>query len=379
TLFLAVAGFISGTWMHESKGARTFVILALGAIPANFAILGALIYSQGSWDTAAAAYPAFVTWRVEHLSSALITAAGSLLVLIPVVWLGFLVLARRSAPAFTALYLVSNAAMLIPLRETLAVACLFAGLSVVVWWLVTRSTRQDMSLRTLEGILARALHLLPLVVILGRSLWLHSGDTLLLTAASLMVFILLRQISTQLNPKSLPRRALELVSLIPAVTTAATLSAVFMDISFNLYPWVVPVFALSSAGLIFELSLRASGGGSGYRRLSAALVTIGLLLNLMWFGGLLTSSLCLIVGLVVLIYGHSIEQRLIFALGSLNLLVGITFQASYTAEFFNLAGWGSLALLGITAIIASSLVERHGARLKEYLSNWHHQFRSWEY
>ncbi|MCP4042502.1 MAG: hypothetical protein GY731_11200, partial [Gammaproteobacteria bacterium] len=157
TLFLAVAGFISGTWMHESKGARTFVILALGAIPANFAILGALIYSQGSWDTAAAAYPAFVTWRVEHLSSALITAAGSLLVLIPVVWLGFLVLARRSAPAFTALYLASNAAMLIPLRETLAVACLFAGLSAVVWWQVTRSTRQDMSLRTFEGILARAL------------------------------------------------------------------------------------------------------------------------------------------------------------------------------------------------------------------------------
>ena len=43
---LAAIGLASGYWLKESKGARLLLTLALISVPANFAILGAFLFSQ---------------------------------------------------------------------------------------------------------------------------------------------------------------------------------------------------------------------------------------------------------------------------------------------------------------------------------------------
>lgn len=43
---MAAIGLASGHWLKEGKGARLLLTLALVSVAANFAILGAFIYSQ---------------------------------------------------------------------------------------------------------------------------------------------------------------------------------------------------------------------------------------------------------------------------------------------------------------------------------------------
>jgi hypothetical protein len=97
TVGLAIIGFASGHWLGESKGARLLLIIALASVPANFAILGAFMYEQASLDAVNAVYPSVAHWKVNALSTAVMANVGGVLILAPVVWLGFMVLSRRSA------------------------------------------------------------------------------------------------------------------------------------------------------------------------------------------------------------------------------------------------------------------------------------------
>ncbi|HBD11786.1 MAG TPA: hypothetical protein DCZ13_06535, partial [Porticoccaceae bacterium] len=90
---LAAIGLASGHWLQESKSARLLTTLALISIPANFAILGALIYSQ-SGSLLVGDYPSYVAWTTDSLRTALVTTGFAFLVLIPTIFLGFSILAR---------------------------------------------------------------------------------------------------------------------------------------------------------------------------------------------------------------------------------------------------------------------------------------------
>ena len=69
TGLLAAAGFAMSHGLKETKGARLFFGLALVSVPANFTILGALLYSVFQWDGALTTYPGFATWQIENVAS----------------------------------------------------------------------------------------------------------------------------------------------------------------------------------------------------------------------------------------------------------------------------------------------------------------------
>ena len=82
---LAAIGLASGHWLKEGKGARLLLTLALVSVSANFAILGAFIYSR-SPTALSADYPDFVAWTVGSQSTALIITAAAMVILLPVVF-----------------------------------------------------------------------------------------------------------------------------------------------------------------------------------------------------------------------------------------------------------------------------------------------------
>ncbi len=379
TAGLAAIGFASGHWLRETKGARLFLAIALASVPANFAILGGFLYSQWGVEAGNIAYPAFAHWNAESVTAALLTTASGLVVLAPVIWLGFRVLARRSAWSLTWLYLLTNVALLIPVREVAVIGWLLLALTVVVLRQLTQASKTDTALKTPEGFIARGLQLLPLFLLLGRNLWLYAPDVFLVTIMSLMAFMMLRQVSQQLDRNTKLRTLIERFSILPAVITGLSASVLIHDLHYVNFTMLLPVFGFITAALVLEISMRAANSGALYRRLAAVIVSTALFANLMLFGGVVTAALCLASGLFILVYGYMVEQRVVFILGALTLAAGLLHQVVLALQVFDLGSWGSLALLGSGAILIGSAIERYGSQMKARLHAWGGQFRSWEY
>jgi hypothetical protein len=378
TVGLAIIGFASGHWLGESKGARLLLIIALASVPANFAILGAFTYAQASLDAVNVVYPSVAHWKVDALSTAVMVNVGSVLILAPVVWLGFMVLSRKSALRLTTLFMLTNAALLIPVRAPEYIAMLLFALTVLVAKQSLKSAVLDTGLRTSEGIIARLLLYVPLGVILGRNIWLYAADGFMFAVLSIIVFIMFRQVAIQLGRDSQFRKILEIGSVMPALAFGLGVCAVAIDVLRDPLVWLFPVFAVSVAVMLLELSTRVVNGALLYRRLAAALLSVAVVANLIVFSSVATAAACLLVGLLVLTYGYMVEQRIVFVLGTITLLAGLVYQMQFAIDMFNLGSWGSLAALGVAAILIGSTIERHGVKIKTRVNGWSQRFKQWE-
>ena len=403
TVVLAIVGLVSGHWIRENKGARLFLALALGSVAVNFTILGSLIYSQFHWDIAPTFYPQFATWQADSLHSALITAGASVVLLAPLTFLGFLTLARRSALRLTLMSMLSSAALLLPIRSSETVTAVLVALTIVLIHQLAATTRRDNTLQNAEGRFARIVPLIPLGIMLGRSLYLYSIDAFLIAAGGFITFAVMRQVSLQMDLKSKLRIGIECLSIAPALVTAVSsawlvsetllrigiehLSAatsfggssawLISETFSNADRYSLPVAGIVFACMVFELSLRSSGGGAGFRRIASIGLAMSVLVNLFVVGGVTTAALCLLVGLTLIIYGGSVQQRVVAGLGLVTLLFGLGFQVSYAIDAFDFGSWGSLALLGTVAIVAGSILERHGINIKTRLTAWRGQLGAW--
>lgn len=378
TVGLAVIGFASGRWIGESKGARLLVALALASIPASFAVAGGFLYSQFGPNAAGMLYPAFATWQVDSPTAALWVAASAMLLLTPVARLGFMVLTRRFAWRFTALYMISNSLLLLPIRDPVLVGWGALALVVAVLAVITRTARSEVALRTPEGVIARGLQIVPPLLLLARNAWLYSPNDVLFTLMAIIAFLLLRHVALLLAPAGRTRALIEAVSLLPAAAASIGTMEV-LDRTIHLAgDLLLPGFALIFAGLTLEIATRAGRGGAGYRRLAAAVVSVGLIANLLLFADGATATLCLVFGLAAVVAGHMAEQRSVFALGLITLIVGLVYQLHFVIALFDLGSWASLALLGVAAILFGSAIERHGQRLKHIAAKWGRQFRAWD-
>jgi hypothetical protein len=378
TVGLAMIGFASGHWLGESKGARLLLIIALASVPANFAILGAFMYSQASMDALNVVYPSVAHWKVDGLTTAIAANAVGVLILAIVSWLGFMVLSRKSALRLTVLFLLTNAALILPVRIPEVIALMLLVLTVIVAKQSLQSAGKDTALRTPEGMIARLLLYVPLGVIVGRNLWLYSADGFMFSILSVIVFILFRQVAMQLNRDSTLRKILEIGSVAPALTFGFGVCVVALDVLSDPLVWLLPVFAISVSILLLELSTRVAKGALLYRRFAAALMSIAVVSNLVLFSSVATAAVCLAVGLAVLVYGYMVEQRIVFALGTITLLAGLIYQMQFAIDMFNLGSWGSLAALGVAAILVGSTIERHGVKMKTYLTGWGRRIKQWD-
>jgi len=374
---LAAIGLASAYWLKESKGARLLLTLSLISVPANFAILGAFIFSQ----TAAidfSAYPHYVAWTVGSLTSALLSNGIALLVLIPVTFLGFTVLARSMSVKLSVLFLLSNATLLLPLRDPQLVGFMVLALTFVVIYLSRKTASHNAAAKTNEGIIALGLQLLPLAVLMGRSLWLYSADLFLLTVLFISVFFIVRQISRYLGINSRISGLLEGLSVLSAISFGFLLIETLQVITQFPYEILFPLGITSSMAMIYDISYRNHDRAGIYRRFAVAGLVIGMAVNLLDNAGFAVSLITIVTGAGVSFWGYKFKQRNPFSGGIILILLGVAQQLYELVYHFDIGNWAGLAILGVAFIIIASMMESKGSNIKRRLAGWKTRLDQWE-
>ena len=377
TAVLALIGLASAKFIKEAKGARLLLILALVSVPINFAILGAFIFA-GDGGELFAQYPAYMTWSVGSMQTALTLSAVAFLIIAPVTALGYKVLARSVYKQSSLLFLIGNIILLLPFRQPAMVAlfALAAGACLIVFHLV--SLRKDLTIKTAEGKIAFGLQFLPIVILLGRSFWLYSFDNILISCASMIVFIAFRQITLMMSERSGARILLEAISIGLSLICALSfgLSLMSLDLSNAI---VIGLTTMVAASMVFEISLRGKLRAASYRIFATVIMVSGLMLNFLLFKDPLAALILLFVGAVMMVASYVFQQKALFIGAMILIVTGLYYQIGHLMTYFEFNYWIALASLGILSIVSGSYLEANGNRIKQWFRQSKKRLNKWEY
>lgn len=167
----------------------------------------------------------------------------------------------------------------------------------------------------------------------------YAADTVLFTVFTEIVFLVLRQIALELKLQGGWRATVERFSVIPALFFASGIASLVVG------AWPDAEYLVMSAVLL-EISLRADSGDAGFRRAAVLILAGGLLANLILLPSIAWAAVCLFGGFAIMVYGFSVEQRIVFSMSVVKLLVGLGYQGNYVIHIFDLGSWGRLGALG---------------------------------
>ncbi|MGH0032909.1 MAG: hypothetical protein ACQGVC_24215 [Myxococcota bacterium] len=380
TGLLGVLGFVWGLRANDAKGARTFLALAAGLVPAHFCILGGLVYSRFSWDGPLTPVARYATWVAPDGASALLAVGLTLAVLGAVTALALVALARARAGWFGGLYLVANALLLVPTRDPSVVAGLAALAMTAAAVCELRVARREPTLRTLEGVFVRVMPWLPPGILLVRSALHYDLSALYGAVATAAVGLGAtalageRRIAPPLRA-ALRGSALASLALSAAFATRAADLALALPES-ALLPLGGALFASVATGL--SLLAGREVWGVAYRRAAAWVLLASMALDLAFFPGVIAAVACLLTSVAALSYGFLTQRRSIFLAGGVGALLSLVTHLRAAIDLYALSHWGSLALVGVAVILAATWVERRGAGFAETFAAWRDRLAAWE-
>lgn len=375
TVLLAVLGLGSGHFLQEGKGARLLMGLSLVSVVANFAILGAFLFAAQS-SMQLYQYPDYMTWSLGSMGRALYTTAGALPVLLVVIALGFMALSRGISKRMSLLFVMTNATLLIPLRDPMLVATMGSLLAFTTLFITRHTARHYVGSKTLEGSVVLMLQFLPLAVLMVRNMWLYSAEVMLVTTSLLMAFVLFRQLGMIMEVGSRMRGILNDVSVLVALFSGISIGASLLEV--HAAPaWAIFCGTVLSSALSYEVGCRDGRQQGFYRVIAALLMALGLLLNLLLNMGLLSAVMALCTGLLMLLVSYQIKQRSMLWSGMVLLLAGMLYLMGQVFNQFELGSWAILAMVGVCAILIGSMLESRGGRIKPLLLAWRSRYADW--
>ena len=362
---LTAAGLLMSSLLKEQRGSRVFITLALLSVPVNFTVIGALLYSVIPLDTMALNYPGYAHWQVGGLSDLAIGLAAAVVVLGPVVWAGFSVLARSASAWLSMALIASSAILLIPVRAELWSAGIAVCSTVVLWLICKRYSAGSLALKTTEGKLAIALLFVAPVIVAARSLFLYDVNGALLLVISVGFYVNCRQILTGLKKPG------ALSSVLTLLTSAAIGGVVLsaMELLANFLPEQWMLFSVSIGLLLLSHDLlRVSPNpvlsGTIGLIFSATATFVLVAMTVFWAGMILWVALAMIAIVVV---GSTLKINLVTLTGAIGLLALISLNAVELLLHANtvwtsllMTGWWGVAAGGALAILAGSLIDRAG-------------------
>lgn len=362
---LTAAGLAMSMLLKEQRGSRVFISLALLSVPVNFTVIGALLYSVVPLDSMALSYPGYAHWQVSSVSDLALGLAAGLVVLGPVIWLGFSVLARSARSWLSVALIASSAILLIPVRAELWSAGLAIGTTVLLWLVCKRYSSDSLALKTTEGKLAITLLFVAPVIVAARSLFFYDVNGVLILVLSAGFFVYCRQILAGLAKPGALSAALTLL------TGAAILGVCIStgDLLVNFIPESWVLFSVSIGLLVLSNDLlRVSPNPvmSGVIGLIfAGVSTLALVATtIFWSGMTLWVALALIA---IVAWGSYFKVRLVALLGVIGLAGLLSLNAAELLLHVNtmwttvlMTGWWGVAAIGALAIIAGSMIDRAG-------------------
>ena len=370
TGLLAGAGFALSHGLKEAKGARLFFGLSLVSVPANFTILGALLYSVFQWDGALTTYPDYATWEIQDLASIGMTMAGAMLVLLPVSMFAFAIMARHSAKPLSLHFFALNALLLLPVRSSLA-AGVVALIGMAYALTVVRGiVGKDKALKTGEGRFAIATLFIPAGIILFRSMYFYNVDSLMVAMLSLAAFLAARQASTLPGRNSRLALGLEMLSTPLAICFATALTDAMAGTIGSVF--LAPLFSVAYATLALDLIHRTES-----RYFAKAIgvsisffVTVVFVLSVAGYPSALEAFLCLAAGILLFLAGVSLRKSFTSVAGLITVSAAVLFGFDAMLAVVITSSWIELAIFGASTIAAGSVLDRHGVAMKMRINNW---------
>ena len=374
TGLLTAAGFAMSHGLKEAKGARMFFGLALVSTPANFTILGALLYSVFQWDGALTTYPGFATWQIENAASTSITLAGAMIVLLPVTFFCFSVMARHSARSLSLHFLLLNALLLLPIRSSLAAGAVALIGVVYALHVVGLMAGKDRALKTGEGKFALTTLFIPIGIILFRSMYFYQVDALLVAMVSMAFYLAARQASIFPGRSERVALMLEAISVPIALSVAVSLTNAFSPMLSAAME--APFFAAVYTAMAFDLLRRTES-----RKLAkligvtvSAFVALSFIFSVAISPSAGTAILALVAGGLLMLAGIALRNIVALSAGILTMVAGVSFGLDEIVHLIVTSGWIELAIFGATAIALASVLERHGVAIKLRLVKWFEGF-----
>jgi len=371
TGLLAAAGFAMSHLVKETKGARLFFGLALVSIPANFTILGALLYSVFQWDGGLTAYPGYADWRIEDVASIGVTMSAAMLVLVPVTLFCFAIMARHSAKPLSIHFLLLNALLLLPIRSSVAAGTIALAGVLYALTVMGKMTRSNRALKTGEGKFALATLFIPLGIILFRSMYFYQVDSLMIAMVGLVLFLAARQASLFPDRSARLAMALELVSWPIAMIVALALTDAFEPgLSSGLK---APIFAATYAALALDV-IRRTGSKVLAKMIGVSIsiaVALSFTLSVALSPSAMTALLSIAAGTTLLLWGAAARRLMTIIAGLVTLGAGGLFGFEAIVQLIITSSWIDLAIFGATAIALGSIIDRHGVAMKLRLTKWY--------
>ena len=269
--------------------------------------------------------------------------------------------------------------LLLPQRDPNTVAAIAAGLLGFLLLLDRRFFARAAMLKHRDGVTMRLALLLPLLILVGRSLMLHGGSPVLvgfvLVSFGGFMFLGWPSCCTSDGLKTLVRLfGFGMVAIGWAVVTDWILKAIDWDSSEP----VITVGLLPIAGAALLLSTRAGNDGRTYRRLASAGAMAAMLFHLTTFGGV--GSILLALGMAVAMVAGAfwVTDRTILISGVMGFVFTLLYGLFMVREFWAQNLWVSLSALGVAILITSSLIERNWQRLTQRGTELVEGWQSWD-
>jgi hypothetical protein len=365
SVVISAVGLFCGLRLKEDKGARTLLGVATAILPAHFLQLGAFNYSL-TLD-APASVPQMFLYQAPSIFAALATTLVASAILIPITLAGFSALARVRAKELTITYVLANAMLLIPVRDSGSIAVLAVALYVFAMYADIQVFCRERAMKNFDGRLARLMMFSPLLLLVVRSIVLHSASSILYSVVcaglSTLLFITARR-----HTDSAWQAVFESVAASCAASSWVLLSSglffnddgVFYSLTTD---YTLPLMIMPLGFLAFALSFVATSLGETLRRGGMLFATAVALSQLYIVGGVGAAMICLLIGITAVIGAFTLENKLLFYLGMLSIGAGLLHHVQSALLLYSMSPWVSLAILGLVVVVGASYLERNARGL----------------
>lgn len=367
---LCGGGLVSNYWLKEPTGARLFFALGAAFLPVQVSQVGAMFYAyvQG----AQAPQPGYSWLQFADVSPLLIGIDFGItaFLLIAVCYTSFSMLAKRKVKTLMRAAVLGNICLLLPIRDGNWLAAIIA-LVFTAHIVIERQFQPDRLMKLPEGLTARALVSLPLLILVGRSMLYPFSFWMAIVVAAIIGIIGI------VEAKRYTQSAL-IIYVGQCLGTLASMSIWLMSVehfigfSHNFYSLMIPV-----ALMLFALSSRVAYHAKAYRSLSSILAT-GLAYAALFDDQVFAPLLALSTGIaLVTIGGFKNHEKIPFFCGQLSFLGGILFYCGYVVDAYSKAPWLYSIGLGLAVLMLASILEKKHQLIVKALGNYLNELKEW--
>lgn len=368
-LLLCGCGLICAYSFRETKGARIFFGLAAAFLPVQVSQVSAMIYGylHGVSDYL---QNSLFWWQYGNMpfSAIGVNVLLTVIVSVPVVYGGFSILARKLCYQLGVVYGVANLMLLLPFRDVFWMELVIAG---VLFWLrqVDGKISRDSIMQLPEGIAARVILWIPVLIMVGRSFLYHVSfllPSVLLMFAAIVLMIDLK--------KATRSKAFVIAGEWAGVASVFLAWLIVVEQLDGKIPFGILLLPFSV--VLFTLSEKVDYCARLYRT-TASLLAAGICFTTDSSGLYFVSVISIFMGILLASAGIRYREKGPGIAGAICFISGVLFYFDYVVHFYQSSPWLSSTVLGVFVLILASCIENREKKIVQKTKFYYNEIKNW--